>query len=163
MSSQQILQNALDYIKETRFAQLNYIRQDGTPVTRTLGSVAVDGKDIFFSTRSIAKKTSALKIHPKVSLFFEKDAQEPSKWKNVLVSGTAEAVTIPSDKLRAVQLLSSRNQRLIPLRDALLNGVLDSQELRDTTLFKITSNELQFLDRETQTGQTVTIALESKE
>jgi nitroimidazol reductase NimA-like FMN-containing flavoprotein (pyridoxamine 5'-phosphate oxidase superfamily) len=161
MSTQPDLQDALNYIRETRFAQLNYIRQDGTPVSRTLGSVTVDGKDIIFSTRSASNKTSALKIYSKASLFFEKDAQEPTKWKNVLISGTAEEVTDPAEKLKTVQLLSTRNQRLIPLRDALLNGELDNKELLETALFRLNSDELQFLNREKQPGQILTIPLKA--
>ena len=56
MSQNDLLQETLAYAQNTRFATLNYVRQDNAPVSRAMGSFAFDGSKVVFSSQKEAAK-----------------------------------------------------------------------------------------------------------
>jgi nitroimidazol reductase NimA-like FMN-containing flavoprotein (pyridoxamine 5'-phosphate oxidase superfamily) len=127
-----------DYIEKSKFAILTYVREDLAPVSRTMGSFAPDGLDLFFSTRKDAAKVAEITRNRQVSFFFEHDGQSPSEWRSVLLIGDS-GVAEGEELKKAVALLSARNPRF---RERAAKG-----ELADTLIFKINTKEVEFLDR----------------
>ena len=140
MSSQIIIaEEILNYIQHTKVAVLTYVRHDLTPVSRAMGSFALDGHDLIFSTRRDAGKVGEIGRHPRVSFFFEHDNQQSETWKNVLLIGDAEPVSAGLDLDKAVAQLSARSPRF---RERAARG-----ELLDTAIFRIRAREIEYLDR----------------
>jgi pyridoxamine 5'-phosphate oxidase len=140
MSSQPIIAEEIsNYIQQTKFAVLTYVRHDLTPISRAMGSFALDGNDLIFSTRRDAGKVGEIGRHRRVSFFFEHDNQAPDTWKNVLLIGEAEPVTGGPDLDTAVAQLSARSPRF---RERAARG-----ELSDTAIFRIRTREIEYLDR----------------
>lgn len=139
MSCEQLKSEVLDYITKSEFAVLNYVREDKAPVSRAMGSFVPSGLDLYFSSRRDAAKVKEINANKKVSFFFEHDNQELSTWKNLLLIGDAELVDSESELKTAVELLGARNPRF---KERVANG-----ELQNTAIFKIKTQEIEYLDR----------------
>jgi nitroimidazol reductase NimA-like FMN-containing flavoprotein (pyridoxamine 5'-phosphate oxidase superfamily) len=139
MSNNELLKEALNYAQKTRFATLNYIRQDKTPISRAMGSFAFDGSNIVFSSQNDAAKVSAIKSNKRISFFFEHENQELASWKSVLAIGNAELVEEKTEKDRVAAILAARNPRF--------KERIDKGELDKVALFSIKTDEIQYLDR----------------
>lgn len=139
MSGNNSLSEILDYLQNTRFATLNYIREDKAPVSRAMGSFAFDGTKIIFSSQKEAAKVSAIKANNRISFFFEHDNQQLPSWKNVLAIGDAELVTEGAEKKRVASILALRNPRF--------KERIDKGELDQVALFILKTKEFQYLNR----------------
>lgn len=100
-----------DYTKGVEFGLLAYVRSDGTPIQRRLGSFATRSRDIVFSTRSDASKVGELQRHSRASFLFEPEGQRLNDWRSALFLGTTTIVENETDLANAVQALSARNPR----------------------------------------------------
>ncbi|BBB89529.1 MAG TPA: pyridoxamine 5'-phosphate oxidase family protein [Methylomusa anaerophila] len=138
MSNEQWKQEVLNYITETRFAILSYVREDNVPVLRSMGSFVPSGLDIYFSTKKSAAKVQGIEKNKQVSFFFEHDNQTLDSWKSVLLIGEAAQVEQESELNKAVALLSDRSPRF---KERIANG-----DLPNTAIFKITAREVEYLD-----------------
>jgi hypothetical protein len=127
-----------DYANDSRFANLVYIRNDGSPVVRTLGSFALAEYDIIFSTRKEAAKVREISDNSKVSFFFEHDSQELSTWKSALFIGEAHKIEEPLELNWAVGILSDHNPRF---KDRVAKG-----ELVNIQLFKVKTRDIEYID-----------------
>ena len=136
-------QTAVEYIKQTRWATLTTVREDGAPVSRAMGSFAPDGVNLVFSTRRTAAKVRHLKANPHVNFFFQHENQDLATFKNVAVIGVAEELT-GGEYERAVALLSARNPRF-KLR-------AERGELADTGIYLVKTKEIKYLDYTTGIG-----------
>ncbi len=130
--------DVVDYITKTRFAVFGYVREDRTPVLRSIGSFALSGFNLYFSSGKDAPKVREIEKNPQVSFFFEHDNQSLENWKSVLVLGKAELLTAGTEYNNAVELLSNRNPRF---RERASKG-----ELANTAIFKIKAREIEYLD-----------------
>jgi len=153
MSQNELLSEALDYAKNTRFATLNYVRQDNAPVSRAIGSFAFDGSKVVFSTQKDAAKVSAIKLNKRISFFFEHDNQELASWKSVLALGSAEIVEEKQEKDRIAAILALRNPRF--------KERIDKGELDKVALFSLKTEEVQYLDRSNGPAGNKAIKIES--
>lgn len=151
MSCEQLKSEVLDYITKSEFAVLNYVREDKAPVSRAMGSFVPSGLDLYFSSRRDAAKVKEINANKKVSFFFEHDNQELSVWKNVLLIGDAELVESESELKTAVELLGARNPRF---KERVAKG-----ELQNTAIFKIKTQEIEYLDRTKGQGYVKKISL----
>jgi nitroimidazol reductase NimA-like FMN-containing flavoprotein (pyridoxamine 5'-phosphate oxidase superfamily) len=138
MSQEQWEKEVVDYVDKTKFAVLAYVRNDQTPVLRSMGSFVPSGLDIYFSTRKDAAKVQEITGHKRVSFFFEHDNQELGQWKNLLFIGEAEKVDNGSELNRAVELLGNRNPRF---KERVAKGDLPS-----TQIFRLKTKEIECLD-----------------
>jgi len=127
-----------EYLQNSKLAILNYVREDLAPISRTMGSFATDGFDLYFSTRKAAPKVAEITRNPRVSFFFEHDGQAPSEWRSVLLIGDS-SVAEGDERERGITLLSARNPRF---RELAAKG-----DLTDTSIFKVNAREIEFLDR----------------
>jgi pyridoxamine 5'-phosphate oxidase len=139
MSQNDLLQETLAYAQNTRFATLNYVRQDNAPVSRAMGSFAFDGSKVVFSSQKEAAKVSAIKSNKRISFFFEHENQELASWKSVLAIGNAELVEEKQEKDRVAAILALRNPRF--------KERIDKGELDKVAIFSLKTDELQYLDR----------------
>lgn len=151
MGCEQLQSEVLDYIATSPFAVLNYVRNDQAPVSRAMGSFASSGVDLFFSSGRDAAKVKEIATNKRVSFFFEHDNQELSAWKNVLLIGDAELVNDDAELKKAIELLSARNPRF---KARIANG-----ELVNTAIFKIKTQEIEYLDRARGQGYVKKISL----
>jgi hypothetical protein len=151
MSDTELLKEALEYLAGSRFARLTYIRPDGSPVTRTVGSFAPDGPNIVFSTQTKTAKAAAIADHERISFFFEHDNQEPAKWINVLAIGDAVLPRNDSELSRSVDILSRRNPRF--------KERVDKEGLTGTSIFILRTKEIQYLNRAKGVGGATVISV----
>ncbi len=134
------------YIADSKYALLTYVRGDLSPISRTIGSYAPDGEDLFFSTGKESAKVEEIKKNKRVSFFFEHDNQAPESWKSLLLIGNAEQVTAGStDYEKAVERLGAKSPRF---RERIAKGDLDS-----AAIYRIKTSELEYLDRSKGNGK----------
>ena len=138
MSQEAWKEEVAGYIDATRFAVLAYVRNDGTPLQRSIGSFAPSGLDLYFSTRKEAAKVHAISEQKRISVLFEHDNQELTKWKSVLLIGDAEKIDSGAELDLAVETLSQRNPRF---KERIAKG-----ELPVTQIFKLKAEEVEYLD-----------------
>ncbi len=130
--------DVVDYITTTRFAVLGYVREDRTPLLRSMGSFALSGFNLYFSSGKEAPKVREIEKNPQVSFFFEHDNQNLETWKSVLISGRAKLLISGTEYDNAIELLGDRNPRF---RERVAKG-----ELVNTAIFKIKTEEIEYLD-----------------
>ena len=126
------------YANSARFASLAYIRHDGSPVLRTLGSFALTGYDVIFSTKKEAAKVREISENNKVSFYFEHDGQQLPTWKSALFIGEAHKVEDARELDWAVGILSDRNPRF---KERIARG-----ELPTIQLFKVKTRDIEYID-----------------
>ncbi|SRR6266568_6814818 len=138
MSTEQWKDEVVNYVDKTRFAVLAYVRNDGTPLLRSMGSFVPDGLNLYFTTRRDAAKVKEIGDRRRISFFFEHEGQELNQWKNLLLVGDAVKVEEGDEHKQAVQLLSNRNPRF--------KERVDKGELPGTQIFRLNTEEVEFLD-----------------
>ena len=138
MSQEAWKEEVVSYIDKTRFAVLAYVRNDGTPLQRSIGSFAPSGLDLYFSTRKEAAKVQAMSEQKRISFLFEHDNQDLNQWKSVLLIGDAEKIDRGAELDLAVKTLSQRNPRF--------KERIDKGELPITQIFKLKAEEVEYLD-----------------
>ena len=140
------------YILASRYALLNYVRHDLTPVSRAIGSFAPDGDDLFFSTGKESAKVQEINKNKRVSFYFEHDNQVQENWKSVLLIGDAEPVSVgSSDYNKAIERLGDKSPRF---RERVAKGDLDS-----AVIYRINTSELEYLDRSKGYGPPLKISV----
>ncbi|MFZ2948505.1 MAG: pyridoxamine 5'-phosphate oxidase family protein [Desulfuromonadaceae bacterium] len=147
--------DVFSYIDKTRFAVLAYVRHDGTPLLRSIGSFVPNGLSLYFTTRKDAAKVKEISDRKRISFFFEHEGQELSAWKNLLLVGDAVKIDSGSDFDDAVQLLSARNPRF---KDRVAKG-----ELPSTQIFRLNTEEIEFLDYGKGIGHVEKVTLKKAE
>jgi nitroimidazol reductase NimA-like FMN-containing flavoprotein (pyridoxamine 5'-phosphate oxidase superfamily) len=139
MSDHTNLDEVRQYIRQSIFGVLSYVREDLAPIARSIGSFAIDGDDLFFSTAKNAAKVREIALHPRVSFHFEHEGQSLENWKNVLLVGDAELTSPGSAEHElAVGLLSAKSPRF---RDRVERG-----EVGAIAIFRVRVHEFQYLD-----------------
>jgi len=152
MSEEANYSEVLTYIQESKFAVLNYVRSDLTPVSRAMGSFAPDGANLYFSTGKDTAKVPEIEKNRRVSFYFERDNQQPDKWRSVLLIGDADQVSAGStDYATALERLGAKSPRF---KERIDKGDLDS-----ATVYKITTREIEYLDRSSGYAGTRKIAV----
>ena len=140
------------YILDSKYALLNYVRHDLTPVSRAIGSFAPDGDDLFFSTGKESSKVKEINNNKRVSFYFEHDNQVLENWKSVLLIGDAEPVSVGSfDYNKAIERLGAKSPRF---RERVVKGDLES-----AVIYRINTSELEYLDRSKGYGPPLKISL----
>ncbi|TLU54211.1 MAG: pyridoxamine 5'-phosphate oxidase family protein [Chlorobium sp.] len=140
------------YILASRYAVLNYVRRDLTPVSRAIGSFAPDGDDLFFSTGKESSKVAEIHINKRISFYFEHDNQVLENWKSVLLIGDAEPVSVgSSDYNKAIERLGAKSPRF---RERVAKGDLDS-----AVIYRINTSEFEYLDRSKGYGPPLKISV----
>ena len=130
----------LQYILESKYAALSYVRQDLAPVTRAMGSFAPLGNDLFFSTGKDTAKVREIAHNRRVSFYFEHDNQAAETWKSVLLIGDAHEVHSGGAEYdAAIQRLSAKSPRF---RELVTKG-----DLENAAIYKVSVAELEYLDR----------------
>ena len=138
MSTQNLKSEIDEYVNGVPFLALAYVRSDGTPVQRTLGSFVRHESTVFFCTRIDAAKVRDIESNPRVSLLFEAENQQLAAWKNVLLIGKALPVTTDSELKQATELLGARRPRF--------KERIEKEGLKNTRLFRFEAEEIEFLD-----------------
>ena len=130
----------LNYIVESKYGVLTYVRSDQAPVSRAIGSFAPDGVNLYFSTGKKSAKVREIENNKRVSFYFERDNQTPESWKSVLLIGDAEQVSGRSaDYANALDRLGAKSPRF---RERIAKGELDS-----AVIYKVITREIEYLDR----------------
>jgi pyridoxamine 5'-phosphate oxidase len=126
------------YMGAVRFGLLAYVRSDGTPVQRRLGSFAKDGSRILFSTRADAAKVREIQDQPRVSFLVEAEGQNLPEWKSALFLGKASILPDGPDLKRAVEIIGVRNPRF--------KERVSKEGLANTSIFAISATEVDIVD-----------------
>lgn len=155
MGQEQWKQDVVRYIDNTRFAVLGYVRNDNAPLLRSMGSFVPSGLDLYFSTRKDAGKVKEIGDNGRISFLFEHDNQELNQWQSVLLVGAAVKVDSGEEFTKAVDLLSNRNPRF--------KERVEKGELAHTQIFKLKSEEVEYLDYGKGFGHVEKIVLQKNE
>jgi pyridoxamine 5'-phosphate oxidase len=155
MSNDAWKEEVINYIDKTKFGVLGYVRNDGTPLLRSMGSFAPSGLDIYFSTRKQAAKVQAISGQKRISFLFEHDNQELNQWKNVLLTGDAELINPGPEQDKAVEILSNRSSRF--------KERIEKGELPQTQIFRLKTEEIEYLDYGKGFGHVQKITLQKPE
>ena len=140
MSHSEIQGEILKYILDAKYALLTYVRSDLSPISRTMGSFAPDGENLYFSTGKESSKVREIEKNKRVSFYFEHDNQAPESWKSLLLIGNAEQVSAGStDYDQAVERLGAKSPRF---RERIAKGDLGS-----AAIYRIRTSELEYFDR----------------
>jgi pyridoxamine 5'-phosphate oxidase len=155
MSTEQLKAEVASYVDKTRFAVLAYVRNDGIPLLRSMGSFVPDGVNLYFSSRKDAAKVKEIGDRSRISFFFEHEGQELNQWQNLLLLGDAVKVTDGAELDKAVQLLSNRNPRF--------KERIEKGELASTQIFRLNTEEFEFLDYGKGFGHVEKVTLQKTE
>ena len=155
MSQEQWKQDVVTYVDKTRFAVLAYVRNDAAPLLRSMGSFVPSGLDLYFSTRKDAAKVKEIADNSRISFLFEHDNQELNQWQSVLLIGDAVKVDSGEELNKAVELLSNRNPRF--------RERVDKGELALTQIFKLKTEEVEYLDYGKGFGHVEKVILQKSE
>ncbi|NMW22544.1 MAG: pyridoxamine 5'-phosphate oxidase family protein [Chlorobiaceae bacterium] len=140
MSHSEVKTEILKYILDAKYGLLNYVRSDQSPISRTIGSFAPDGENLFFSTGKESSKVREIEKNNRVSFFFEHDNQAPESWKSLLLIGDAEPVSVGSAVYdTAVERLGAKSPRF---RERIAKG-----DLANAVIYRIKTSELEYLNR----------------
>ena len=136
--SKEFKQNIQQYISKTRWAILATVNKDSIPVQRVMGSFALDGLAVYFSTSKAADKVKQIEHNGWVSFYFQHEGQDLDTFKNVALIGIAREVKNGKDFDRGVELLSARNPRF--------KARVERGELAEIAVFRIEPKEVKYLD-----------------
>ena len=129
-----------EYVLDSKYGLLNYVRGERTPISRATGSFTLNGTDLYFSTGKDTAKVREIGLNKRVSFYFEHDNQAVDAWKSVLLIGDAELVQAGSkDYNTAVERLSAKSPRF---RERVAKGDLES-----AAIFRVRTKEIEYLDR----------------
>ncbi|MFT3828157.1 MAG: pyridoxamine 5'-phosphate oxidase family protein [Opitutaceae bacterium] len=136
--SQELKQEIATYIQNTRWVQLATVREDGTPVVRSLGSFAPASADVvYIATNQATEKNKHIAANPRVSLFFQQEGQTPPAFRNVSLVGEATVAT-GEERQQAIALLVARTP--------FIRAKAEKNELGDTVVYRVAAKEIKHLD-----------------
>jgi pyridoxamine 5'-phosphate oxidase len=119
-----------------RFLSLATV-ESGSPVIRTLGSWAISGTRLFFSTSIHADKVKQIAASSAVSAQLLPEGQELSNLRNLVIDG--EAVRLEGDAQKAaIDAISARNPRF--------KERAEKGQLAETALFEVLPRRVKLLD-----------------
>lgn len=135
-----IRQEIVDYMEQTQWAELATVREDGTPVIRTMGAFAIDrgGASICFATMPGAAKTRQIASNSRVSFFFQHEGQDFPTFRNVEVLGDAARITAEADIRRAAEMISARSP--------FVRDLIEKNGLGTFEFYGIRGSEIKYLD-----------------
>ncbi|ABK98205.1 pyridoxamine 5'-phosphate oxidase family protein [Pelobacter propionicus] len=131
-SNGNIRQEIINYMEQTQWAELATVREDGTPVIRTMGAFAIDGGGarICFATMPGAAKTRHISSNNRVSFFFQHEGQDFPTFRNVEALGDASRITKEEDLRRTAERISARSPFVKDLIEKNGLGVFEFYEIR---------------------------------
>jgi general stress protein 26 len=136
--SQELKQEISTYIQNTRWVQLATVREDGTPVVRSLGSFApASAEVVYLATNQATEKNKHIAHSPRVSLFFQHEGQNLPAFKNVSLLGEAK-IANEAERRQAIPLLSAKSPNF--------RGRAEKNELGDTVIYRVVAKEIKYLD-----------------
>ncbi len=129
-----------EYIATTKWATLAYVREDGAPMLRVMGSfaLATGGFNLYFSSDKNAAKVAQIARHPKVSFYFQHEGHTFADYRNVALVGDAHVVSEGPDLNEAISLLRVKSPHFKELAE--------TNQLHTTVIFKIVTTEIKGLD-----------------
>ncbi len=135
-----IKQEVVDYIENTQLAVLSTVRDDGTPVPRTMGAFALDdgGRTVYFATVPDAEKTRHIKGNQRVSFLFQHEGQPFPEFRNVVIIGNAALATDEAERGRAIELITARSP--------FVKERIDNEGAGVFGFYRINATEIKFLD-----------------
>lgn len=101
---------AREVLAELNFGHLAVAR-DNIPYVVPV-HYAFDGGDLFVYTTE-GKKADIIRVNPEICLQAE-DVVDNENWRSVMVSGTAEQLTVETDRQTALDLILKINPKLTP-------------------------------------------------
>jgi uncharacterized pyridoxamine 5'-phosphate oxidase family protein len=119
-----------------RFVSLATLSENG-PVVRSLGSWAIRGSTLYFSTSRSSNKVAQLARDPRVSIQLLAEGQELPKLRNLVLNGSAKLLE-GDERTVAIETLGLRNPRF--------KERADKGQLGDTAIYAVTATQAKVLD-----------------
>ncbi|AJE02182.1 pyridoxamine 5'-phosphate oxidase family protein [Geobacter pickeringii] len=135
-----ISQEIIEYIGGTLWAELATVREDGSPVVRTIGAFALDngGSSIYFATLPNADKTRQIEANNRVSFFFQHEGQQLHEFRNAEVIGSAAKIDADDKLERAVRSIAERSP--------FVREHIEKNGVGTFGFYEVTASEIKFLD-----------------
>ncbi len=125
-----------------RFVSLATVSEDG-PVVRSIGSWAIRGTTLYFSTSRGSSKVGQLARDPRVSVQLLAEGQELPKLRNLVVSGTARLLD-GDERAVAIAAIGARSPRF--------KERADKGQLGDSAIYAVRVSQAKVLDFSKGTG-----------
>lgn len=119
-----------------RFVSLATISDDG-PVVRSIGSWAIRGTTLYFSTSRSSNKTAQLARDPRVSVQLLAEGQELPNLRNLVLNGTAKLLD-GEERASAIAAIGARSPRF--------KERADRGQLGDSALYAVKSTQAKLVD-----------------
>ncbi len=126
------------YANETKYLELVTINEEEYPVIRSIGSFGVDGYTVYLSTGKTTQKVSQITANEKVSILFQQEAQEISKYVNISLRGIATVLTDTEERDKAIEVISSHSPGF--------EDRVKSSGIENFAIIKVTPVEIKILD-----------------
>ncbi|MEQ8155039.1 MAG: pyridoxamine 5'-phosphate oxidase family protein [Clostridiaceae bacterium] len=123
-----------DYLNGSKTIVLATVDEESRPVVRTLGGFAAKGFVTFFATAKGSDKVKHIEKNANVSLLFQHENQEISKFLNISVKGLAEVISDEKEFEDIHKQLLNRNPRLKAVTKETHN------------IYKVSAKEITILD-----------------
>ncbi len=139
-SNGNIRQEIVDYMEQTHWAALATVREDGTPVVRTMVAFAIanGGASIYFATLPGSAKTRQISSNGRVSFFFQHEGQDFPTFRNVEVLGDAARITAEADIRQAADMISARSP--------FVRDLIEKNGLGTFVFYEVRASEIKQLD-----------------
>jgi len=119
-----------------RFISLATISEDG-PVVRSLGSWAIRGTTLYFSTSQTSAKAAQLARDPRISVQLFAEGQELAGLRNFVLNGTAKRLE-GAEQTVAIDAIGARNPRF--------KERAEKGQLLDAAIYEVKAKRVKILD-----------------
>ena len=119
-----------------RFISLATISEDG-PVIRSLGSWAIRGTTLYFSTSQASAKATQIARDPRISVQLLAEGQEVTGLRNFVLNGPAKLLE-GTERAVAIDAISSRNPRF--------KERAEKGQLEDAAVYEVKAKQVKILD-----------------
>ena len=134
---------------KTRFIILATVNEFNQPVQRALGSWALDGITLYFSTGAQSAKVKHIRQNPNVSIIVQQEGQELGTFVNVAINGTAVEAVGEEQRKKVIGAISAKSPRF---KERAEKGLLG-----DSALFTVNPRLVKVLDFSKGNGPAATV------
>lgn len=133
-----IINDAINYIEQSKLSLLTTIGEDNAPYVRPIGAFANNGVDIYFTTAKNSEKVKHINANPIVTFYFQNEGQSYESFKNASVIGEAIELSSSEEFDKAVEGIS--------LRYPVIKELVDKGDIKNSVIYKVKAKSIKFSD-----------------
>lgn len=133
-----ILNDAINYIEQSKVSLLITVGEDKAPYVRSIGAFVSEGADIYFLTAKTTEKVKHINANSTVTFYFQNEGQSFQTFKSVAVTGEAVEVLDGVEFDKAVEGISVRYP---VIKELVLSG-----DIKKSTIYKVKAKFVKLAD-----------------